>query len=159
MARLLSRAREQQLRRAMPIEVLYRTWSAEETPDCFDTPAWALYREKAEESRGRVDFPCADCPVEHQVAMAASGRCANPKFRANPSKGRGRPEQGLEVCELDGTPVRGHLRCRQCSILVGPAHLEQRLHGSRCATCTASASGRDGERYATNGMRELGVSA
>jgi hypothetical protein len=41
------------------------------------------------------------------------------------------------LCEVDGLPILTHARCRECTILVGPKHLEWRLDANQlCNDCS-----------------------
>ena len=40
-----------------------------------------------------------------------------------------------EQCQICGLPLASHPRCPACTILVGPGHLEERLHAGLCSSC------------------------
>ncbi len=48
---------------------------------------------------------------------------------------RTQPAPLPEVCFTCGEPLRNHPRCRLCTILVGPGHVETTLVDGLCVSC------------------------
>ena len=48
-------------------------------------------------------------------------------------------------CEIDGIPIKHHLRCADCGILIGPGHIETKSWNGLCASCARLARRKQGE--------------
>lgn len=51
-------------------------------------------------------------------------------------------------CQVEGCglPIRGHPRCRACTILIGPAHIETESHDGYCWSCRQAIERRKARR-------------
>lgn len=45
-----------------------------------------------------------------------------------------------QCCEIDGIPVKRHLRCTDCGILIGPGHVEETAFDDLCSACARLAA-------------------
>ncbi len=51
-------------------------------------------------------------------------------------------QEEQRCCEVDGIPIKQHLRCADCGILIGLGHIEETAFDGLCSACAKLAARR-----------------
>jgi hypothetical protein len=104
-------------------------------PPCWTEPEWTwqCWLQLARVSSTWAREPCVDCSLDYAAEMRARGLCRHPEWTPRPPYVQPLPSEG--ACQLDGTLLAEHPRCRRCEILVGPRHVAKDLERELCAEC------------------------